>query len=203
MERIERKQHLEDSQGFGGICNFFGLKRWSGLTSVGLAGTGVSFNFSLHPDEALMKRLSLLFVLAFAAVLAAENASAQYPANTGFLPFGFYQPYGATYSSSIRTPPYFATNPPVYYGARHERPYGLSPFASPPLLSPGDDYRSRLRLQFQQPVVPTPPPTCNPCVSQSPAAAVLTAAAQDNAKKMDTIGPVRSNPFVEDRIAKN
>ncbi|MFK8113092.1 MAG: hypothetical protein AB8B91_12870 [Rubripirellula sp.] len=142
-----------------------------------------------------MKKLLLASLLMFAAaVLSAETASAQSPANAGFLPFGFYQPFGATYSSSIRTPPYFATNPPVYYGARHSRPYGLSPFASPPLLSPGANYQSRLRSQFHQPAVPTPQPILNPCVSHSK---VISAQPVKLAKK----GPVRTNPFVGDRLA--
>ena len=31
-------------------------------------------------------------------------------------------------------PPYFALHPPVYYGIRYQRPYGVSPFASPSQL---------------------------------------------------------------------
>lgn len=142
--------------------------------------------------------IATLFVLA-AAVLSADSASAQYPANAGFLPFGFYQPFGATYSSSIRTPPYFATNPPVYYGSRHARPYGLSPFASPPLLSPGSNYKSRLRSQFLQPVVPTPQPLSNPCVSHGKPAPKL--AVSEQPKEVE-IGAVRTNPFVGERLAK-
>jgi hypothetical protein len=131
--------------------------------------------------------------------MSAENASAQQPNGFGFLPFGFYQPYGATYGTSLRTPPYFATNPPVYYGARHSRPYGLSPFAAPPQVSPGANYRSRLRTQFDQPAVPTPQPLCNPCVSHSKIKSVTLA------KSETKMGPVRTNPFSEpeNRIAKN
>ncbi len=81
-----------------------------------------------------MKRylLAAAFVTSI-AIAGSSDASAQFGGgNFGFAPFGFYQPFGAQYSTSIRTPPYFATNPPVYYGARHARPYGLSPFAAPP-----------------------------------------------------------------------
>lgn len=143
-----------------------------------------------------MKRLLITSVLAVAAVvLTSDSASAQNP-NYGFFPFGFYQPYGARYGTSIRTPPYFATNPPVYYGARHSRPYGVSPFASPPVVSAGAGYESRLRTQFQQPQVPTPAPLCNPCVSHSK---VVPAT-----KLVAKVGVVRSNPFIEptDHIAK-
>ncbi len=134
-----------------------------------------------------MKRLvvATLFALA-AAVITSDTASAQQPNSFGFLPFGFYQPYGARYGTSIRTPPYFATNPPVYYGARHSRPYGLSPFASPPLVSAGENYDSRLRTQFEQPRVPTPEPMCNPCVSVS-----------GSLSKKAKVGIVQLNPFVD------
>ncbi|HBE66535.1 MAG TPA: hypothetical protein DDW52_00165 [Planctomycetaceae bacterium] len=37
-------------------------------------------------------------------------------------------------------PPYFALHPPVYYGKRYTRPYGVSPFASPSLLQPNPSY---------------------------------------------------------------
>ena len=153
-----------------------------------------------------MKRFLVVLLLALAAVVStSDNASAQYPANFGFFPWGFYQPYGARYGNSNRTPPYFATNPPVYYGARHSRPYGLSPFASPPLVLPGGNYKSRLRNQFLQPRVPTPGPQspvihCNPCVSHSKSVKSKDVAAS---RQPAQIGPVRSNPFVDsiDRIA--
>jgi hypothetical protein len=150
-----------------------------------------------------MKNSLLASLLALAAAaLSVNTAEAQFPAPYGFLPWGFYQPFGAHYSNSIRTPPYFATNPPVYYGARHARPYGLSPFASPPLLVPGDDYKSRMRPEFLQPRVPTPQPLCNPCVSHSKA--VKPSSELAVAAVSFEIGPVRHNPFVEsdDRIAQ-
>ncbi|WP_146454430.1 hypothetical protein [Rubripirellula tenax] len=132
--------------------------------------------------------------------LSSNAASAQgFGAGVGFVPFGFYQPYGAQYSTSIRTPPYFATNPPVYYGARHARPYGLSPFAAPPQVQAGADYHSRLRSDFLEPNVATPGPAstapcCNPYIHGS------------NAKPGPAkIGAVQNNPFVEpsERLAKN
>ncbi|TWU47809.1 hypothetical protein [Rubripirellula reticaptiva] len=131
------------------------------------------------------------------SVLQSGTASAQGFGEFGFAPYGFYQPFGARYSTSIRTPPYFATNPPVYYGARHARPYGLSPFASPPMVQAGPNYNSRLRTEFAEPIVPTPSPSfsqpCgNPCVHHS--------GAKPNPAKL---GAIQSNPFVDstDRIA--
>ncbi len=151
-----------------------------------------------------MKRLlapCCLLVLAY--FCAPSIAAAQNPGQYGFMPFGFYQPYGANYGTSLKTPPYFALNPPVYYGARHARPYGLSPFASPPMVGAGENYRSRLRVQFQQPRVPTPGPAprgdmrCNPCLEQpgnTIVPKVITPAAEE--VRANALGAVRLNPFV-------
>ena len=137
---------------------------------------------------------NLLFAAAFAVcagLFASDTAQAQVGCNgIGFFPYGFYQPYGARFGTSLQTPPYFATNPPVYYGARYARPYGISPFASPPVVTAPAGYQGRLRSNFQQ------KPLANPNVSSvnRPAARV--------AKK----GKVQTNPFVEseptDRFAK-
>ena len=143
-----------------------------------------------------MNKFVVAALLATAAtVFVNDSAQAQSPAAAygyGVLPYGFYQPYGARYGTSLRTPPYFAVNPPVYYGARHARPYGISPFASLPQVAPGAGYRSRLRTQFERPPVPTPAP-CNPYVCRSSAVE----------SKAIAMGPVRQNPFVDevDRIA--
>lgn len=153
-----------------------------------------------------MKRFLLAASLAIVASIAgSSDASAQFSGgNLGFAPFGFYQPFGAQFSTSIRTPPYFATNPPVYYGARYARPYGLSPFAAPPQLQAGADYRGRLGTDFLEPAQPTPgyvprydipapAPLCNPYIHGS-------TTSQTNEK----IGKIQTNPFVEptERIAK-
>lgn len=84
---------------------------------------------------------TILLTIAAAAcgsLLLAPTSQAHEPAGVGFWPAafdptdGFYSPYGLRYSTSVRTPPHFALNPPVYYGSRYARPYGLSPFAAPP-----------------------------------------------------------------------
>lgn len=133
-----------------------------------------------------MKRLLVASVVALAAAVCfSDHASAQHPAGYPFFPFGFYQPYGAQYGATQPTPPYFALNPPVYYGARYARPYGMSPFASPPLVSQPAGYTGRLRSTFHQPPREVTAPSCNPCVSHS----------QRPAKT--TLGEIRQNPFVE------
>ncbi|MEO1614621.1 MAG: hypothetical protein AAFV88_02150 [Planctomycetota bacterium] len=149
-----------------------------------------------------MKRIALMLAAALMALTAAESASANHPAGGyPFFPFGFYQPYGAQYSSSIRTPPYFATNPPVYYGARHARPYGMSPFAAPPMVTAGPEYRGRLRSNFYLPAseyemapVSAPVAPCQP-MCETHAVPVTKVAAK--------VGEVKLNPFaVQAKIAK-
>jgi len=155
-----------------------------------------------------MKRSSMKRLLAPCCLLALAyfgapgKAAAQSPAQYGFPPFGFYQPYGANYGTSLKTPPYFALNPPVYYGTRHARPYGLSPFASPPMVAAGENYQSRLRVQFQQPRVPTPKPAprgdmrCNPCDEQPGGTSVPETIAPGAEVQANAIGVIRLNPFV-------
>ena len=147
-----------------------------------------------------MKKILLAAAMLLAFAVTSNTASAQFPGPLGFLPYGFYQPYGATYGSTIRTPPYFATNPPVYYGARHARPYGLSPFASPPLVAASENYKSRFRMQFEQPRVPTPAPLCNPYITPM----APPASAEEIETPAAELGAVRFNPFVNqtDRLAK-
>lgn len=155
-----------------------------------------------------MNRLivACLFLLV-ASLIKTDTASAQFPNYYGFLPYGFYQPYGARYGTSVSTPPYFSLNPPVYYGARHARPYGLSPFASPPQVYADKDYKSRLRTQFKEPLVPTPGPApltqppCNHCLSHSstiqpPAPSAGVVRFNPYVKSVDD-RLVQHNPFVE------
>jgi hypothetical protein len=112
-----------------------------------------------------MKPLFFSLCLAgFAGLFTGTTASAVGPGgfagqgNLGFpfVPFGFYQPYGAQYRSSLPTPPYFALNPPVYYGSRFARPYGLSPFAAPPMMDAPAEYRGTPATQFVRPPVNNP-----------------------------------------------
>ncbi len=146
-----------------------------------------------------MKSRLVAALIVFACVPSlSEKASAQFPGDCGMFPFGgfgFYSPYGAQYGTSLRTPPYFATNPPVYYGARYARPYGMSPFAAPPMVTAPSSYRGRLESEFMQPPGAVNGPVFNPCVSHSKAFAQPKVA----------VGPVRENPFavgdIQDKLA--
>ncbi|MEO1528037.1 MAG: hypothetical protein AAFX06_21615 [Planctomycetota bacterium] len=139
-----------------------------------------------------MKRILLAAaMLAGCAFGCSSTASANHPSAYPFFPFGFYQPYGARFGTSLQTPPYFATNPPVYYGARHARPYGMSPFAAPPMVSAPEGYRGRLRTDFFTPPQPAAvhAPTCSHCATPA---------------ESRPVGVVRTNPFMtESQVAKN
>ncbi len=147
-----------------------------------------------------MKRYTMATLVA-AALLAScgDRATAQQPFGFGFQPFGFYQPYGINYRSRTPTPPYFALNPPVYYGARYSRPYGISPFASPPVVAAPQGYQGRLRSDFDEgPYRESGPrkmghplnPTCNPYIHVS--SRVRPDGTGMTAQKK---GEVRENPF--------
>lgn len=90
----------------------------------------------------LMQRLRLwgscLLVLCFAAPARADY---------GDLGLAYLFGYGGFAASGPRSyvpsPPYFALHPPVYYGQRYSRPYGVSPFASWPQLQPAQSYAPR------------------------------------------------------------
>lgn len=156
-----------------------------------------------------MFRRTLFIAGGLLAMLSTQQtASAQTggpsPFGFGFQPFGFYQPYGTTYGNSLRTPPYFSLNPPVYYGARHARPYGVSPFASPPMVSPAANYQSRLRSQFLEPQVPTPGPAPRSMYLPEPMCNPYLHLGADTAPSTGSkVGAIKTNPFVIDsaRIA--
>jgi len=137
-----------------------------------------------------MKSLSLSLCLALAAVaLTGERAEAQHPAPYANGQLGFFNPYSFPAGSSVRTPPYFSVHPPVYYSTRHARPYGMSPFAAPPMVQPAGNYRGRQAAEF------TPKPLSNPYCSSS---AVLSSEEGIPAVYSPSdfaVGEIQTNPF--------
>ena len=132
--------------------------------------------------------------------MAPSSAQAGSPQAYSGFPFGygFYQPYGVRYSTSVRTPPYFAVNPPVYYGSRHSRPYGASPFASLPLVEAGAGYRTRPADQFVRP--PQGPMMTNPyCAQAEPSKEAPLA--QVSPIQESKVAPIKRNPYATDNIA--
>lgn len=161
-------------------------------------------NITLFPRTSSIcmfrRSLTLAAALLLTSVVATDSQAqgvGPSPFGFGFQPFGFYQPYGATFGTSLRTPPHFALNPPVYYGARHARPYGLSPFAAPPVAAPGPNYQSRLRTEFIDHIPgqtgSSPPSTYAP----APGCSTYTHRGQTFAAAAP-MGKIQSNPFVND-----
>lgn len=142
-----------------------------------------------------------LALVLLGALLFTNEAQAQHVGIQGFQPFGFYQPYGIRYRSSVATPPYFSVNPPVYYGTRHYRPYGISPFAATPQVTAPPNYHgqpgsSGLRSRHYAGPVGNPF-ICRSENSPKAAPGVTETANVTQAKVAFEPGKVQTNPFVE------
>jgi len=87
-----------------------------------------------------MIRSKLFSACAFAVLAFGGFSSTQAIDPVYGFPFGYSLGYQFSFRNRLPTPPYFAIHPPVYYGARHVRPYGESPYASFPLLGSLPDY---------------------------------------------------------------
>lgn len=155
-----------------------------------------------------MRRIIFAALAMASAFCSASASSAADPYAYSGVPFGygFYQPYGIRYSTSVRTPPYFAVNPPVYYGARHYRPYGASPFASLPLLEAGETYRTRPEVPspMRSPAVIHTNPHCQTCGDNSHENVKIggdAIALQIEDKPLE--GKIRLNPFVAPKVAES
>ena len=155
----------------------------------------------------MLRRILLPALAMMMAAASVQDATA----NDGFsflggqLGFGFYQPYGIRYSTSVRTPPYFAVNPPVYYGERHYRPYGASPFASLPLVQAGQGYTTRAAGERSTPSLSVPHPSAgivNPfCANLIDTAAGAKLVSVEIPRQAPSI--VHANPFVGSQVAFN
>ncbi len=80
--------------------------------------------------------LFTLFVLAVTAA-GVSVASAQHPYGYPWWSYG-YGPGRLYRHANARVLPYFALYPPVYYSHSVPRPYGYSPFALPPGMTPAE-----------------------------------------------------------------
>lgn len=146
-----------------------------------------------------MKRLVVASLMALAAsVLVSDTASAQQ--GFGYSGIPFYPAYGARFVTVPQTPPYFAANPPVYYGSRYARPYGISPFPAPPVVNAPAGYTGQPAAQFYRPPAEVTAPVCNPYITGK-----RTASPKPSTPKLVTLGKIQTNPFVQpsERLAKN
>jgi hypothetical protein len=102
----------------------------------------------------------------FAGILFANSGRPVQAYEPGFsFAFGYSLGQANQFRNRLPAPPYFSIHPPVYYGQRHERPYGESPYASWPLLQANSDYSvqpKRSPVSFANPHVHTETP-CGSC----------------------------------------
>ncbi len=87
---------------------------------------------------------SLVFSVVILSLSSLTMSSARAFDGCNGLGMAYLYGYGANnvgrMHSYVPSPPYFALHPPVYYGERYTRPYGLSPFAAWPQLQPTAGY---------------------------------------------------------------
>ncbi len=91
-----------------------------------------------------MKFLKLVVPCLLLVALSVPSAKAQ--DGLGGLGFGYLYGYGVggfngyAVGQYNRNLPYFSLHPPVYYGKRYTRPYGVSPFATWPQVQSNAAY---------------------------------------------------------------
>lgn len=132
-----------------------------------------------------------LFALSLFAAFGCVGVSANAQDWAGLNYFGNYRPYGVQTRSLSATPPYFALHPPVYYGSRHARPYGVSPFAAYPQVAVPPTYKARIQSSFVKPPQTNPYCPQATCSNENQASEGHTVA-----KRRRKNGPMRSNPYV-------
>lgn len=84
-------------------------------------------------------KLAKLLIPCLLVLACHTSANAQDGLGLAYL-FGYGGVGGTRIQSYTPAPPYFALHPPVYYGQRYTRPYGVSPFAAWPQLQPNASY---------------------------------------------------------------
>jgi hypothetical protein len=93
--------------------------------------------------------------------------------------------YGLRSSTFVPSPPYFSVFPPVYYGQRYSRPYGISPFPADGYVAVPPSYKGVPGARTIKPIMN---PYCADC----------TASIQDHSTKL--VGRVEVNPYAEGTI---
>jgi len=111
----------------------------------------------------MIRRLCLSALFASTLFAGAGRSVQAYEPGISFA-FGYSLGQANQFRNRLPAPPYFSVYPPVYYGERHERPYGESPYASWPLLQSSSDYSARPKQSPVQFVNPHVNPA-TPCVS--------------------------------------
>jgi hypothetical protein len=157
--------------------------------------------------ETSMKRLVCKILLAFGSIGALSTSTASAIDPLVGLPYAWGLGAQYAFRNSLPTPPYFSIYPPVYYGARYQRPYGDSPYASYPLLGQVPGYTPVPKESYAIPPRAVENPYSNGCCSENG-----TGAGEGSAGKVSvqvlaeqrTIGKPRIvvNPYSQEKIAK-
>lgn len=138
-----------------------------------------------------MKKIAKVLLPCLLLVLAGQ---ASVKANDGLAMaylFGYGGYGGARMQTYVPAPPYFALHPPVYYGQRFTRPYGVSPFAAWPQLQPNADYASRPHVQRAQ-VLDNPY-----CIGDAVGVEVVSASAQSITRNLPAEPLEIDNPYYQ------
>lgn len=138
-----------------------------------------------------MKKIAKLLLPCLLLVLAGQGSL---KANDGLAMaylFGYGGYGGARMQTYVPAPPYFALHPPVYYGQRFTRPYGVSPFAAWPQLQATAAYAPQPHVQRAQ-VLDNPY-----CVTAEIGVEVVGASAQTVTQSAPAEPLLIDNPYYE------
>lgn len=154
-----------------------------------------------------MKRLVFKILLAFGSISAISTTTASAIDPLVGLPYAWGLGAQYAFRNSLPTPPYFSIYSPVYYGARFQRPYGDSPYASYPLLGQVPGYTPVPKESYAIPPRAVENPYSNGCCSENGA----DAGGNDAGKvSVQVLAERRAggkqrivvNPFAQEKIAR-
>ena len=144
----------------------------------------------------LARTLVLFAAAALAATVFAPSAHAQYGGGGGGYGWGGGWPYNFQSGIFGRTNaynlPYFSLQPPVYYSHVVPRPYGFSPFATPPGMIPAEMLVAPAPKMIENPHFnPEDKKPADEPTDAKPAAGRNTAAARAVVNPFYRTGPIR------------
>lgn len=148
-----------------------------------------------------MKRLVCKFLLAIGSIGAFSTSTAHAIDPLVGLPYAWGLGGQYAFRNQLPTPPYFSIYSPVYYGARFQRPYGDSPYASYPLLGQVPGYSPVPKESYAVPPRAVTNPYSDGCCSEEGGGAskvsVQVLAEQRAAGKPRIV----VNPYSQEKIA--
>ena len=154
-----------------------------------------------------MKRLVCKILLAFGSigVISTSTASAIDPL-VG-LPYAWGLGAQYAFRNRMPTPPYFSIYSPVYYGARYQRPYGDSPYASYPLLGQVPGYAPVPKESYAIPPRAVDNPYSKGCCSENGADAGESGSGKVSVHVLAEQRPIGKprvvvTPYSQEKIAK-